>query len=328
MAFLTGPPSRGKTPAQKGYYYVRQWRGQLVLCKWPRKRGRGVDPATKARNDDFKQANWLCRYLDARQIMTARNAAQGTPLMPRDLLVSAMYGRLYAFAREGGGTAFSRAMVSDVSHNLDIIGQTPGDLLARGTDGWEPVHGGDAGKVLTSQGPNQPPAWTAGGGGGGSRAMSVLPGGSASASAYATKGIFFDPLLPITAFGLIADFDQYAAGTYFATLASLSGNNIGTILAQSSPQTGQSGAGVRRWFPFPSSVYCTPGTEYALMLTRSDQGGTYALPLLSPTITIPPAPVSATFGYVRIATTAPAAGQASGRTVSAAVFTCNWLYNV
>lgn len=54
-------------------------------------------------------------------------------------------------------------MVNAVSTNLDILGQVPGDMLARGPEDWTRIPGAALGSVLTSQGPNELPAWKAAG---------------------------------------------------------------------------------------------------------------------------------------------------------------------
>lgn len=54
-----------------------------------------------------------------------------------------------------------------VTESLDSIAQVPGDLLIRGSDGWERIPGGDAGKVLTSNGQDSLPTWETPSGGGG-----------------------------------------------------------------------------------------------------------------------------------------------------------------
>lgn len=50
---------------------------------------------------------------------------------------------------------------NDVSQNLDIIAQVPGDMLIRGAEGWERLPTANAGWTLTAQG-SDPPAWQAG----------------------------------------------------------------------------------------------------------------------------------------------------------------------
>lgn len=328
MSVLQGPPSRGKTTAFKGNFYVRQWRGRLVVCKWPRKRKPNLDAGTRQRNDDFKQANWLVKYMDPRQIMTARNAAAGTPLMPRDIHIANTYGRLYAFAREGGGFAYSKAMVSDVSFNLDIIGQQAGDLLARGPDSWEPVHATTAGFVLTSNGPNAKPSFQATGGSGGSRAMTVLPVNPKSNSTFATKGWFFTPLTDTQVTAGVPSYDEVTSGTYIVTLAEMNGATLGPVLNQSPVHVGTGGLAVRALFEFATPTSLTAGTEYAIMLTRTDVANNHALPLRLSNTTLPPAPIATTIGYMRMTTTSPAEGQTTNRSETPNIFAVNFLYSL
>lgn len=162
MAVLGGPFQIRKAPSYRGCFYVRKWRGQLVVSKWPTKRKRPLPPHTREQNEWFKQANRLCKYVPAELQVSVREAVKDTPLMPRDLLVAAMAGRLYAIVDPERGVLYSRAMANDVSQNLDIIGQAPGDMLARGPDQWTRVPGAAAGWMLFSQGAAVPAAWAAG----------------------------------------------------------------------------------------------------------------------------------------------------------------------
>ena len=50
---------------------------------------------------------------------------------------------------------------NDVSQNLDIIGQVPGDMLGRGADVWERLSG-PAGYMIISNGPSAAPQFKAG----------------------------------------------------------------------------------------------------------------------------------------------------------------------
>ena len=51
---------------------------------------------------------------------------------------------------------------NDVSQNLDIIGQVPGDMLGRAADGWARIPAANLGKQLHAQGPDLVPIFVAG----------------------------------------------------------------------------------------------------------------------------------------------------------------------
>ena len=150
MAKLKGAYYGRRTPSLGKRIVVREHRGQIVLQAWPRKSKRPLHPTTIEANEKFRQANLLTKYVSADQQILAREASEGTPLLPRDLLIAAMYGRLWAIDIVGEGTLYSLAMASDVSQNLDIIGQLPGDTLARADETWERVPGGWLGATAYS----------------------------------------------------------------------------------------------------------------------------------------------------------------------------------
>lgn len=116
--------------------------------------------------DDFREANILSKYLAAEQQIAAREAVKGTVLMPRDIMVMSLYGRLFQFKFPDGRKVSSMAARADVSDSIDVLAQTPGDLLVRGPQFWEPISAGAPGDVLTSQGPGLTPVWAPASGGG------------------------------------------------------------------------------------------------------------------------------------------------------------------
>ena len=121
MALLQGKWIGQRGVSLKGALYVREFRGQLVICQWPKKKGRNLHPKTRVQMEWFKNANLLAKYLIPQQQIIAREASSDTPLLPRDLLIAAMAGRLWSITLEGGGTIYSEASRRDVSTNLDAL---------------------------------------------------------------------------------------------------------------------------------------------------------------------------------------------------------------
>lgn len=122
MATLQGKWLGQRGVALKGAFYVRTWRGKLVVAKWPRGKAGKIDAGTRQRMADFKHAQKLAQYVIPQQQIVAREVTAGTALLPRDLLTAGMYGRLWAFTTEDGRTLYSEAARSDVSKNLEILG--------------------------------------------------------------------------------------------------------------------------------------------------------------------------------------------------------------
>lgn len=163
-------------------------RGALRVRGWPIHRARRPTLEQAARQEWFRQANWLAKYLDPEQVIYVRQAVAGTPFLPRDLLVAAMAGRLFAFAFDDGRRIYPVAARDDVSQSLDVIAHQPGQVVARGPDFWEPIGPGAAGQVLTSQGPTIAPSWQTPGGGVGlwSQVAQVVLGSNLALDQYVT----------------------------------------------------------------------------------------------------------------------------------------------
>lgn len=119
--------------------------GQERVRAWPRKRGRAKTTAERKRQDKFTAAQFAIKYMAPQIAVAFREACKNTPLMPRDLLTSMLYGRLAMFVMEDGRKLWPKQAMNDVSEALDTITQTPGDYLRRTEQGWIGVGGGGGG---------------------------------------------------------------------------------------------------------------------------------------------------------------------------------------
>lgn len=159
MAKLTGAYYGRRKPAVGKAFYVRELRGQLLLCKWPRKRGRPLHPTTREQNEKFRQANWLAKYAPAAIQMAHRTVVEGTSLLPRDLMIASMYGRGFDFVIPGARRRYPVAARQDLTDTLDILGALAGGIIARGPDQWEGVSPTQAGQALISGPTGQAPTY-------------------------------------------------------------------------------------------------------------------------------------------------------------------------
>jgi hypothetical protein len=105
---------------------------------WPGPRGKPKTEAQRKREGKFRGANLATKFISPQQALDFRNAVEGTPLLPRDLMISMFYGRLAAFELDDGRTLYPMAAKLDVSEALDAINQEPGRGLIRGPTLWEP----------------------------------------------------------------------------------------------------------------------------------------------------------------------------------------------
>ena len=159
MAILTPGKKGRRFPSFRGRVVFSARNGKIVARKWPKKRGRAKTAGDIERQERFRQANLVAKYADARQQALSRCTMNHLPVRPFDALLAAMAGRLWAVETDDQGTLYSMAARSDVSKNLDVLAQTPGDMLVRGPKFWTFISAGTPGQVLTSQGPDAIPTW-------------------------------------------------------------------------------------------------------------------------------------------------------------------------
>lgn len=86
----------------RGGLVMKLWRGLVVVQKWPRKRGKSIDPGTATRSKQFGDACRLSNHVDPRQMEIARGAAKASLMVPRDLIISAMYANLFDLELDDG----------------------------------------------------------------------------------------------------------------------------------------------------------------------------------------------------------------------------------
>ncbi len=164
---LRSIPRAQRMASIRGRIMIDTVRGVLRVRKWPKKRGPPKSALQRFWIDWFTQANLLAKYADAESQRRAIQMTKDTGLYPRDVLLSAMRGRLYTWADETGWKWYPMAALQDVSDALDILGQTIGDVLVRAVDRWRPAADASDGFVLTHKGPNDAPVWQLPSGGGG-----------------------------------------------------------------------------------------------------------------------------------------------------------------
>ncbi len=167
MATLKTIKRNHRSESLRGRFMVDTVRGVLRVRKWPKKRGTPTSESQLWWIDWFRQANKLCKYIDAASMRRAIELTAGTGKYPRDIILQAMRGRLYVWTDENGKVWYPMAGVQDISDTLDILAQGAGSLLVRWADRWRDVAPGSPGDVLTHQAADAPPEWVVPSGGGG-----------------------------------------------------------------------------------------------------------------------------------------------------------------
>lgn len=189
---LSDTLKRGEVGASlKGQFYQYQRHGKWVTAKWPKKRGKPKSAAQSQAQKDFAAVCRAIKLTAAEIQMYARANAAGTPMLPRDAMMAALYGNGPTIRTYSGKVIKPMANKLLSSTVLDAIGWQEGDLLYRGTDTWEVLRQGDAGKVLLSNGPGAGYQWGDAGGGSGAVVFYYPSIEAHSSSAYRVKGQAF-----------------------------------------------------------------------------------------------------------------------------------------
>ncbi len=134
-------------------------RGVLRVRKWPRKRGTPKSESQLYWIDWFRQANRLAKYVDGATAARAIEITKGSGMYPRDVILSAMRGRLYTWSDQNGKVWHSMAAIQDISDSLDVLAQNIGSVLVRATDRWRAPPPANIGDFLQYQGAAATPEW-------------------------------------------------------------------------------------------------------------------------------------------------------------------------
>ena len=146
-------------PSFKKSLTIAERDGRLIASKWPSKMPGPLSAKHKFNMDKFRQAQLMAKYAPAREQIIANEVTAGTPLLPRDLFMMAMYGRLFEIELSGGPTIYPEAWRLDIQASLDVFGVLTGALLTRLPSSWSIIPPGAAGSALTSQGPGKNLIW-------------------------------------------------------------------------------------------------------------------------------------------------------------------------
>lgn len=277
-----GQPIRGaKPPSYGAKVVVRVSEGVAIVQAWPRKRGRSRNPVTIEQNLKFKEANQLAKYAPSDDQWMAIEVAKNSPLYPRDLLLAAMYGRLFETITVDGRRMVSMAVIEDISSDLDLIGSTThGAILIRDDDLWTGLPPGAVGQVLTSGGGGANPFWGAGGGGAGAYITGFPPGFLPDGQAFATKGNMIATAQAVTVHQMSATITAVVGHTYRGRIWSLDGGNAITALVGDTGALTTLPAGRQTiWVPLLAPAALASGTRFYIAWSRSDGPNNFACPL-------------------------------------------------
>lgn len=161
MTKIPGLPAVRTQRRYKGAFQTMEYADGRIAARAPQPKGLKVtSPVQKAQNEAF---GWACKAttwaIDFDRI-AAEEGSKGTPWLPRDILVAAMYGTLVTVVTRDGRTfGGARLVAADIQALLNQITDTPGAILVRGEDSWIGLGPGTATQVLTAFGSGLIPQW-------------------------------------------------------------------------------------------------------------------------------------------------------------------------
>lgn len=293
VRLTTKAGARAQTLA--GAVVIRSYRGQIIAQKWPRKRGKPKPGPVLENSRWFTAARKYAKYRPAKEQNAAREAAAGTPLLPHDLIMSAMAGRLLSISGRGEPYYRSFRAMTDVSDSLDIITNIPGQTLVRGDDQWIGVDGSGGGaNWVLSHNPSQFYSGTSG-------------------SSYAFKGAYLTPQVQMAVTDLMFSAQFTSGGTYRIAFGKADGSDVITEVTLSDPVT--AGLTGRYMMVFPFAFSMEANQQYFIMLGRTDAGNTFSLSVSFRDGPSWMAPIT-NQGGIRLAKVTPAVGDTINQPVS------------
>lgn len=274
------PGGMQKPPRAKGEFYVRGGeRWGWVACAWPRRYLRTKGFAyQKYVQLEFSLASSWASQASALDQETLRYLAEGCRYTWRDLMIRAMFGRLYELtAQDGTVWKASRDVDPNPQFILDMISQEAGTVLYRDQNGWFALSPGNNGDVLTYDSKNFAPSWQKPASGGGGGAGELLNNCAFGNITYITGGYvqLLSGVAPnaATLTGIMVPVRAADSTiTVQAAIYSDGGNKPDALLASSGIVTGVNVGLLKLPFTTPLNVSEGDGIWYGLLCENANLG--------------------------------------------------------
>jgi hypothetical protein len=291
----------------------------MVACRWPKKRGSAATPAQRQARDEFTQAVYWAKRPLGSDVEVAQAVTTGTGYLIRDLIESAIFGKVAEiYMKDGRVLKGWRVVATEIQEALDTITTDVGAILVRGPDGWIGLDPGFFQQMILSNGPGQvpaygPPPFPAGTQYPQATVMPIVDAVAVSTSAFATKGQIYGITEQITITSLWASIFPTIGQTYQGSLAILDGGSISPKITAIThgPARTWTGTATQQTIQLPMSTeFIIPAeTWIAILVTVTSGTGSTSMPIATGTNTtmLPLMP-----GYpgslCRLASTEPAVG--------------------
>lgn len=184
-------------PSLKGRFYSYRQGEREIVSSWPRPQKRQPTEDEAATRRLFKECCVAMKVMHPAFIAYAAEDSKGKPMLPRDALMAALYGKGPVFFLPDGTRRIPMATRIDMSTMMDNIAWEPGSLLYRDEDMWVGLAPPDEPSFLVFD-PAQGFIWVSEPGGGGTKVWSNCNGRTARNANTTCKGVIFEPFEDIT----------------------------------------------------------------------------------------------------------------------------------
>lgn len=298
-------------PSLRGLIYQYERDGVWVTSKWPKKRGKVATAKQKEAQEAFRAVMRAMKLTAADIQSFHRDASKGTPMLPRDTLMAALYGNGPTMNFYSGKVIKPMANKLLSSTVLDAIGWRRGDILWRGEDAWDVIQKPSRDAILFYDQGTDRPLWIDSDAVGGNGGYWMPNRTGRSSSLQQTRGKLFTMLADrvLTEIFFIMEMDagaQLKAGVYRVDAAGV----ITAVLYEADlPDLGD---GTARYVKhiLAAPIALEDGLNYAVCLRKvSGTGGSSNIICTSGNVW-PQLPIHWDSRYVQFGTTTPGVGDA------------------
>lgn len=283
---LKAPPTNyQKAASHRGAFVIRQTKWGLVAQAWPKRRPSQKKPYQRYQQAEFAYASHWAVSPEPIAYQTAIILTKDTLLVPRDMLVMAMYANAFEFIMPDGSTLERfRDVAPNPQYVLDLVTELVGSLLVRTNDGWVGLDLGNDGDVLTVVDGRVEWAAPSGGGGGVSYTQQMTLAGTSSSS-FATKGNIIEMEQNATLESVCVVLSTLTADAYELTLVELSASTVTAIVAGPEPFTSTANGTMQFFWKIAARPLLDATKRYAILCSRTTGPTTTALAIYTNNVT-------------------------------------------
>lgn len=299
----------GVGPSFKGQFYQYMKGDQHIVASWPQHTKTFKSVRQERAKALFKEACKAIKLTAATFQNESRESAKGTPMLPRDALMAALYGKGPTIVFPNGERLVPMASRVEMSKLLDNLGWTNGSILYRDpSEYWKSLEPGTEDQVLVID-ENGLPSWQTLITPTGASAWTTIDSGAMSGSGYAGKGSWFKNWFAHDVQEFAFEHQFPASQVIKAAIYEVnSGGVIQSILVDETVTTTQDGTVRQAYHKFSSTISLSAGKIYCMMVRRSDGSDTNGTPIAQGTTMNPSFPVTGNWGYCNITKANPVVG--------------------